>query len=225
MIKKIAGITFKNPQLLTTALTHRSALNENKNIIVSNERLEFLGDAVLEIIVSDYLYRQFPKRDEGKLTSLRSKIVQTKTLASTANYLGLGKLLFLSKGEKKAGGQTNISLLADCFEAVIGAIYIDQGISTASRFIHQQLLGRINHIINDKKIIDYKSLLQEKWQQRFKVTPIYKLITVSGPEHSKKFTVKVYLKKKPLGEGSGKSKQDAQQQAAKAALEKKPAIC
>ena len=225
MIKTIAGITFKNSQLLTTALTHRSALNENKNITASNERLEFLGDAVLEIIVSNYLYRQFPGQDEGKLTLLRSKIVQTKTLASTAIHLGLGKLLFLSKGEKKAGGRTNISLLADCFEAVVGAIYIDQGINTANRFIRQQLLDRIDHIINDKKIIDYKSLLQEKWQQRFRVTPVYKLITVTGPEHSKKFTVKVYLKKKPLGQGSGKSKQDAQQQAAKAALEKNPPIC
>jgi ribonuclease-3 len=220
MINKIADLKFKNPQLLITALTHRSALNEKKGAPISNERLEFLGDAVLEVIVSNYLYHRFPHRPEGDLTHLRSQVVQTKTLATVARKLKLGSLVFLSKGEKKSGGAQNDSLLADLFEAVIGAIYLDQGLETTTKFIQQHLLSHIKQIKQEAKIVDYKSLLQEKLQARYKTAPVYRISKTSGPDHHKKFTVKVFLKRQAIGQGSGFSKQDAEQKAAQAALEK-----
>lgn len=224
MMKKIAHITFKNPYLLTTALTHRSALNEKKNIKASYERLEFLGDAVLELVVSNYLYQCFPQKTEGELTHLRSQIVQTKTLAAAAKQLNLGSKVILSQGEKRSGGARNISLLADLFEAVVGAVFIDQGLKTASKFIQQHLLDKLTQISKQISITDYKSLLQEKWQALFKATPVYRVVKTNGPDHHKKFVVKVFLKDKSLGEGTGFSKQAAEQQAAKTALEKKVPI-
>jgi len=221
MTNKIGNISFKNPQLLTTALTHRSALNEKKGAQISNERLEYLGDAVLELIVSNYLYKKFPNKNEGKLTLFRSQIVQTKTLAAVAEQLSLGSKLILSKGEKLSGGQQNQHLLANTFEAVIGAIYLDQGLPAVSKFIHQHLLTKINQIKKSTEITDYKSILQEKWQAVYKSAPVYKTISSTGPDHRKKFTVKVCLNKKPVGQGTGLSKQTAEQQAAKSALEKK----
>lgn len=220
-MKKIPNLPIKDSKLLITALTHRSALNEKKGSAVSNERLEFLGDAVLELVVSNHLYRQYPHQPEGKLTHLRAKIVQTKTLATAAAKLKLGQHLILSKGEKHAGGQKNISLLANCFEAVIGAIYLDQGLNTARAFIKTHLLDQLDTILKDAQITDYKSQLQEFWQQKAKIAPIYKVIKTFGPDHNKIFTVKVHLGKKVIGQGKGKSKQQAQQRAAQAALEKK----
>jgi len=218
MTKSIAGITFKNPQLLTEALTHRSVLNEKKRT-KSYERLEFLGDAVLELVVSDYLFKTYPKEAEGKLTHLRAKMVQTKTLATVASRLDLGNKLILSKGETITGGRTNVSLLADCFEAVIGAIFIDQGLNPAKKFIQTTLLDELDSIIKQSKIIDYKSKFQELNQKKQKITPTYKILKTTGPDHDKLFTVKVYLNSRPIAKGTGKSKQEAQQQAAKAALE------
>ena len=215
------NIPITNKKLLITSLTHRSALNEKKGSQVSNERLEFLGDAVLEIIVSNYLYHRYPHLPEGKLTHMRAKIVQTKTLAATAEKLQLGKHLILSKGEKKAGGQKNPSLLADCLEAVIGAIYLDQGIKKTEEFIQKNLLAKLSLILKDAQVTDYKSKLQELWQKKKKITPTYKITKTSGPDHKKNFEVKVYLNKKFIATGKGKSKQEAQQQAAKSALEKK----
>ncbi len=215
---KLKGITFKKPQLLKTALTHRSALNEVKGIS-SYERLEFLGDAVLELVISSYLYKKHPKKPEGDLTHLRAQIVQTKTLAKAAIKLKLGESLLLSKGEFAAKGNKNPSLLADCFEAVIGAIYLDQGLNKATDFINLNLLKSINSIIKEAKVIDYKSNLQEIWQKNHKLTPSYKIIKTTGPDHNKTFKVTVYLNKKSKGSGVGKSKQEAQQQAAKSALE------
>jgi len=224
MNKAIDNINFKNPQLLTTALTHRSALNEKKSIKSSYERLEFLGDAILELVVSDYLYKHFPQHPEGKLTNLRSQVVQTKTLAAAAKYLKLGPRLIFSTGEKKSGGAKNNSILADVLEAVIGAIYIDQGLKTTSAFIHRNLLKKISQLKKQVQITDYKSLLQEKSQAKYKTTPIYKVVKTIGPDHNRKFTVKVILNKKTAGIGIAKSKQEAQQQAAKVALEKKLTI-
>ena len=214
-------IPISNKKLLITSLTHRSALNEKKGSKTSNERLEFLGDAVLEIIVSDHLYHLYPKLPEGELTHMRAQIVQTKTLAAAAKKLELGKHLIFSKGEKKAGGQNNISLLADCFEAVIGAVYLDQGLEKTKKFIKENLLFKLNNIFQDVQITDYKSKLQELWQKKRKATPTYKISKASGPDHNKLFEVKVYLNKKVISTGKGKSKQEAQQQAAKVALEKK----
>jgi len=224
MNKSIDNIKFKNPQLLIKALTHRSALNEKKSIKSSYERLEFLGDAILELVVSDYLYRHFPQHPEGKLTNLRSQVVQTKTLAAAAKHLKLGSRLIFSTGEKKSGGAENNSILADVFEAVVGAIYIDQGLKTASVFIHRNLLKKINQLKKQIQITDYKSLLQEKSQAKYKATPVYKVIKAIGPDHNRQFTIKVLLKNKPAGLGMAKSKQEAQQQAAKVALEKKQLI-
>lgn len=219
---KIGDIVFKKPQLLTTALTHRSALNEKKGARISNERLEFLGDAVLELTVSNYLYQHYPNKNEGQLTHLRSQIVQTKTLAAVAQQLNLGDQLILSKGEKQSGGRKNQHLLANTLEAVIGAIYLDQGLKIASKFIHHYLLKKINQLKKLAQITDYKSILQEKWQAVYKIAPVYKTISSTGPDHRKKFTVKVFLNKKSVGQGTGLSKQTAEQQAAKNALEKKP---
>ena len=194
-----------------TALTHRSALNENKALI-SNERLEFLGDSVLELIVSDWLYRNFPDKNEGGLSLKRSQIVQTKTLALAARNLKLNEQLILSKGEAKSGGRENTSILADCFEAVIGALYLEKGLSAATGFINQ-------HLLNLKvELVDYKSALQEKWQKLYHVAPKYKLLQTTGPEHKKIFKVGVYLKQRLTASGCGRSKQTAEVEAAKLAL-------
>jgi ribonuclease-3 len=223
-MKKPKNLPIKNGKLLITALTHRSALNEKKGAAISNERLEFLGDAVLELVVSNYLYHHYPEKAEGQLTHLRAKIVQTKTLAAAATKLDLGKHLILSKGEKRAGGQRNPSLLADGFEAVIGAVYLDQGLPAVTGFIKKHLLNQLKTILKEAQITDYKSKFQELWQKKAKITPTYKIIRASGPDHHKIFKIKVYLKNKAVGEGTGKSKQAAQQSAARAALEKKKLI-
>lgn len=195
------------------ALTHRSALNENKGLI-SNERLEFLGDAVLELVVSDWLYRRRPEADEGALSHLRSQIVQTQTLARAAKSLGLDQKLIMSKGEAKSGGRDNPSILADCFEAVIGSLYLEKGLSAAANFIRRSLLSR------KVSVTDYKSRLQEKWQKQYHRAPHYRLLSSRGPDHKKIFTVGVYWRQKLQATGSGLSKQAAEAEAAKAALAK-----
>lgn len=195
------------------ALTHRSALNENKSLI-SNERLEFLGDAVLELIVSQHLYHSFPKDEEGKLSQNRSQIVQTRSLALAAKRLGLDRQIILSKGEAKSGGRQNESILADCFEAVIGAVYLTKGFTSAVKFIESHLLSF------KPEIIDHKSLLQEIWQKQHHLAPKYKLLSTAGPDHQKTFTVGVYLKNRLIITGSGPSKQKAEIAAAAAAVAK-----
>lgn len=220
MIKAVANIRFNHPGLLTTALTHRSALNEKKGASVSNERLEFLGDAVLELIVSNYLYRHYPDKPEGDLTHLRANLVQTKTLAAASQKLKLGQFLFLSTGEKASGGQKNLSILADCFEAVIGAIYLDQGLSAATQFVEKNLLIPGQTLLKTAQITDYKSRLQEYWQKTNQSTPVYKIVKATGPEHKKNFKVQVFLNHQVRGQGIGSSKLTAQQQAAKTALER-----
>ena len=211
-------LKFKNPKLLATALTHRSAINEKKGSHQSNERLEFLGDAILQLIVSDFLFKTYPQLPEGPLTQKRAALVQTKTLAAAAVKLNLGQNLIMSKGEKKAGGQTNVSLLANAFEALIGAVYLDQGFTQAADFIYQNLLQNLNLLLNQADIHDFKSQLQETWQKQFKTGPKYQLVNSFGPDHSKTFIVKVFLKGKLMGEGRGKSKQAAEQIAAKSAI-------
>ncbi|MFH0943143.1 MAG: ribonuclease III [Candidatus Beckwithbacteria bacterium] len=217
---KTLPLTFKNPDLLSMALTHRSALNEKKGSRQSNERLEFLGDAVLELIVSHYLFQRFPKEPEGQLTQKRSLIVQTKTLATAAKRLHLGENLIMSRGEKKAGGAANISLLANTFEALLGAIYLDRGLKKTIDFLYQNLLNQLNDLVIQAEVHDFKSELQETWQKQFKLAPKYQLVKTFGPDHAKTFVVKVLLKNQVKGEGKGQSKQAAQQAAAKIALEK-----
>lgn len=218
------GYQYQNPQLLETALIHRSYLNEDHSIKQSNERSEFLGDAVLELITSEFLFTQFPDSQEGELTSLRAKMVQTKTLAALANELELGSYLKMSKGEKASGGATNASLLADTVEAIIGSIYLDNGIQQAKTFINKFLLDRYEQIIKTVEVEDWKSRLQELVQAQGGLAPTYQVINEEGPDHDRIFTIQVYYFDKPQEIGTGKSKQTAQQAAARKALEKLQSI-
>lgn len=218
-LQNVLKITFHNENLFIQALTHRSYLNEDKNFKQSNERLEFLGDSVLSLLTSNEIFRRFPELPEGKLTYLRSTLVRTETLAKVARELKFGDLLFLSRGEEKEGGRNNPTLLANTFEAVLGAIYLDQGIDCAQKFLEEHLFGHIGSLTSGKERYDYKSLLQEVIQEKKRVTPIYKVVKEEGPDHSKIFTVDVLAENKTLATGQGRSKQDAEQAAAKLALE------
>ncbi|MFZ1721447.1 MAG: ribonuclease III [Microgenomates group bacterium] len=210
---------FKNSELLETALTHRSALNEvTSPSKESNERLEFLGDAVLELATTRYLFNQFPNEPEGVLTSYRSALVKTTTLAMVSEKLGLGDKLFMSKGEEATGGRTNSSLLADTMEAVIGALYLDQGYEATEQFLTTVLFTELEHILHQKLYVDAKSNLQEVVQALGFSTPVYEVTAESGPDHDKQFAVQVLVDGKAIGIGTGRSKQLAQQEAAKQAL-------
>lgn len=214
------GITFGDPQLLERAFVHRSHLNEAKSHQVSNERLEFLGDAVLSFLTSHFLYETYPQYPEGTLTNIRSSLVKTQSLAETAKSLNLGELLLLSHGEEASGGRTNISLLADSFEALLGAIFLDQGIEVAKKFLHAYLFPKAKTIVDTKAYVDYKSLLQEIIQQDSRISPTYQVVKSEGPDHAKTFWVEAVVGDRRLGSGQGKSKQEAEQRAAADALEK-----
>lgn len=212
---------FKNQKLLDLAFIHRSYLNENPNLgFSSNERLEFLGDAVLSLIVSEFLYQRFPQYNEGDLTTLRSAMVKTKTLAHLAQAFDLGSKLKLSRGEEESGGRKNLTLLANAFEAVIGALYLDQGLSSAKKFVQTVLLPEIEEIIKTEAYKDAKSEFQEVVQDKLRFSPVYKVIKSEGPDHAKIFTIGVYVRGKLFGQGSGRSKQEAEEAAAKTALAK-----
>jgi len=204
---------FKNPSLLTLALTHRSASNTKKHP-QNNERLEFLGDAVLELITSDYLYHRFPHHPEGKLTPLRASLVRTNTLAQIAQKLNLQKKIINSSD------LISSSILANTVEAIIGAIYLDQGLTAAKKFIQDHLFPRLDKIIEDKLFIDPKSDLQEKAQAQGYPTPTYRTFKTIGPDHNKTFTVEVLVNHQKLGKGTGKSLKQAETNAAKIALTK-----
>lgn len=219
-LAKKLDIHFNDIGLLDTALTHRSYLNENKSIKEHNERLEFLGDAVLELIVTEYLFTNCPDKKEGELTSFRSAAVKTATLAKLSRELGYGKYLKMSKGEERTGGRDKDYLMANTFEAVLGAIYLDKGIKECEKFLKKVVFPEIEHIIENRLDIDPKTQFQEMAQTNFKQTPNYKVIKESGPDHDKTFIVGVYVGKKKLGEGTGLSKQKAEEAAAEKALEK-----
>lgn len=209
---------FNNPKLLQQALTHRSAVNE-KLSEAHNERLEFLGDAVLELIVSEYLYQRFPEKPEGQLTNLRTALVRTETLAEIIEKLGIKNLLIISRGEDRAGGRHNISLLANAMEAVIGAIYLDRGMAGAEKFLQEILLMDADSYINKGIKLDTKSKFQEMIQAKELPTPIYKITDSKGPDHDRWFTSQVSVRGKISGEGTGHSKQEAEQAAAKNAIQ------
>ncbi len=216
-LESILKYRFNDSSLLVTALTHRSSLNENKGS-VSNERLEFLGDAVLELLISDFLYKVKPDEPEGVLTANRSAIVRTESLSTVAQKLKLGDYLIMSKGEETTGGRTNTSLLANTTESIIGAIYLDGGLLHAQNFIDNHLLDHARNILETDPLKDYKGLLQEAVQKKGLPSPTYREISSVGPDHAKTFTIEVLVNNKPLGTGSGKSKQDAEQAAAQKAL-------
>jgi len=216
------GIHFKDKMLLKQAFTHRSYLNENRDLKLGhNERLEFLGDAVLELSVTDYLYKQFADKPEGELTALRSALVNAITLSEVGNTLNINDYLLLSKGEAKDTGRARQYILANTMESIIGAIYLDQGYDVASDFIARFVLTLTESIISGDLHIDAKSKFQEKSQELLSTTPSYKLISQTGPDHDKHFTVGLYLSDTLISEGKGKSKQDAEQDAARKGLEKK----
>ncbi len=208
---------FKNQDLLKQALTHRSWVNENSENHGTNERLEFLGDAILEFIVSKEIYERYPSEEEGYLTSLRANLVNTKNLSSVATKLGIGEMILLSKGEIEGGGKSNSSLLADTVEAIIGALFRDQGIEASEKFIKDNILIDV-----DKKakspLKDAKSLLQETVQAKGLAAPKYQVVEEAGPDHDKKFTIQVIINGKEEAQGTGKSKSEAEQSAAINAL-------
>jgi len=215
-------VEFKDKGLLKRAFTHRSYLNENPSECVKhNERLEFLGDAVLELASTEFLFSKFPEKAEGEMTSLRAAMVNTKMISEVAGELGFGGYLLLSKGEEKEDGRARQSILADTFEAVVGAIFIDQGYDTAQRFLVDNLFPKLKKIIDEKLWIDAKSLFQEKAQEVVNTTPTYKTIKEWGPDHEKTFTIGVFIGPDKIAEGEGASKQEAEQSAARAGLEAK----
>lgn len=207
-------------QELSRAFIHRSYLNEHRDKpMESNERLEFLGDSVLSLVVSRYLYDTYPDQPEGKLTNYRSSIVKTGTLAIVAQELGLGDYLNMSKGELDGGGRENPSLLADTFEALLGIIYLNAGFDVCQKYISMVLLSKLENIISQGAHRDSKSIFQEKVQELYRISPVYKVVDSRGPDHAKEFDIEVYVAEKPYGKGSGKSKQEAEQAAARAALD------
>lgn len=217
-LQKKLGIKFNDPALLERALTHRSFLNENRSVDKSNERLEFLGDAVLELIVSDYLYREYPDRPEGDLTSFRSALVRTESLAIASRELDYGKYLSLAKGEEESGGRDKDYILANTFEAVLGAIYIDQGYTECKNLVTKVLISKIANIVENRLDIDSKTRIQEVAQAKYGRTPTYVVLKEHGPDHNKKFVVGVKIGNKIIGKGRGSSKQRAEEASAKKGL-------
>ncbi len=222
ILEQKLNISFNDKNLLRQAFTHRSFINENKHTAQEhNERLEFLGDAVLELAATSFLFKKYPKRNEGELTSFRAALVNTNSLSEVATKIGFNDFLLLSKGESKDTGRARQYILADTFEAVIGALYLDQGYEVANTFIETNLLSLTDEIVKTGSWIDAKSYFQEKSQEFLSITPLYETIQEEGPDHNKYFTVAVKIKDEIIATGKGKSKQEAEQDAAQKALEKK----
>jgi len=220
--EKSINVQFKNKDILTQAFIHRSYLNENSKLgLGHNERLEFLGDAVIELIVTDFLYKTYPDKAEGELTAYRSALVNANIIGNVALDLKMNEYLLLSKGETRDIGKARTYILANTFEAVVGALYEDQGYDVAKTFIEEYLCTHIGEIVQKKLWRDAKSLIQEKSQEHMSITPVYKVLSESGPDHDKHFTVGIFLGDDRIAEGKGHSKQEAEQSAARVALEKK----
>ena len=218
------GVVFNDIGLLRTACTHRSYLNENKGAgLEHNERLEFLGDAVLELVITYFLFKKYPKKNEGDMTSYRAALVNTVSLSRVAESLGVNEYLLLSRGEEKDKGRARSIILADSVEAIIGSIYIDQGYNAAANFVSRHLLEviDIDEIVSKKLWLDAKSRFQERAQEMTNFTPAYKTLKETGPDHDKQFTLGVFLGSVQVALGTGPSKQEAEQKAAEKALEVK----
>ena len=218
--KTVLGLKFENIDLFVTALTHRSYVNEHKKSAREhNERLEFLGDAVLELVVTAYLYANYSE-PEGILTSWRSSLVRTESIGAAGEKLGYGSLIRMSKGEKNGSDRARLQILANAFEAVTGAIYLEFGYEAAEKFIYDNIIVKLDDILRVGSWRDPKSHLQEISQRIDGFTPVYKVLSEEGPDHDKMFTLGVFVGEKPMGEGVGPSKQAAQQEAARAAIKK-----
>jgi ribonuclease-3 len=221
-LEKKLNIKFKNKDLLTQAFCHRSYLNENpKFILENNERLEFLGDAVLELIVTEYLYQKYPRKSEGELTNWRAALVNARMLTEVAGEIDFNSFLLLSRGETKELGKARQYILANTFEAFIGAAYLDSGYKTCQKFIKKYLIEKLPEIIKKGLYKDNKSCFQEQAQEREGITPTYKVLKESGPDHAKHFVIGVFLEKELIARGSGSSKQEAEEEAARKGLENK----
>jgi ribonuclease-3 len=220
ILEKSLGFEFKNRDLLIEAFCHRSYLNEHPDFpLPHNERLEFLGDAVLELIVTEYLYKKYPEKNEGELTNWRAALVNAKILGELAKDLGFNDFLLLSKGEEKETGKARLYILANTFEALIGAIYLDQGYEVAKNFVEKNLIEKkLPEIIEKGLFKDPKTRFQEEAQERVKITPAYKVLEEWGPDHAKHFVVGVFLGNELIAKGEGSSKQEAEEEAAKNAL-------
>lgn len=226
LFQEIAGITFKNSKLLETAFTHRSYINESRlstgpSSLEHNERLEFLGDAVLELAVTDHLFRSYPESNEGDLTSYRAALVNAVMLSGIAEKLGVNNCLLLSKGESKDLGRARATILANAFEAIVGALYLDQGYEAASDFIVRHVISEMPEVLSTGAWRDAKSAFQEFAQAKYGLTPKYETVRAEGPDHDKQFIVAVSVGDIVVAEGQGKSKQEAEQQAAEKALKEK----
>lgn len=221
-LEQSIGVKFKDKEVLTQSIVHRSYINEHPEFKLDhNERLEFLGDAVLELVVTEYLYNNFPN-PEGDLTNWRASLVNGSNLAKVSKKIGVDDFLMMSKGESKdSNSKARQYILANAIEAIIGAIYLDQGLESAKTFITDNILSGLKEIIAQKLYIDAKSNFQEKAQEKMSITPIYKVLESSGPDHAKVFKIGVYLDKELVATGVGTSKQEAQTEAAKKALENK----
>lgn len=215
------GVIFKDKSLIKQALIHRSFINEinEKNDLSHNERIEFLGDAVLELIITEHLFKTYPEYKEGELTSFRAATVRTTSLAATAEALEIGEYVYMSKGEESTGGRHRPYILANTFESILGAIYLDQGFEAVKSFLNKVLIPKITNIVEHRLDIDNKSKLQEVSQERTGLTPSYHMLSASGPDHAKEFIMCVKIGDHNFGEGSGRNKQEAEEQAAAHALE------
>jgi len=221
-LEKKLNIKFKNKNLLTQAFCHRSYLNENSNFpLENNERMEFLGDAVLELVVTEYLYEKYPQKSEGDLTNWRAALVNAKMLAEVAGELGFNNFLLLSRGETKELGKARQYILANTIEAFIGAAYLDSGYKVCQKFIKKCLIERLPEIIKKGLHKDNKSRFQEQAQEKEGITPTYKVLRESGPDHAKHFIVGIFLHKELIAKGAGSSKQEAEEEAARKGLENK----
>lgn len=221
-LEKALGISFVDKDLLVQAFVHRSYLNENPKFrLRHNERLEFLGDAVLELVVTEYLYRNYPERGEGELTNWRAALVNAKMLASVARQLNFNDFLLLSYGEAKETGKARQYILANTYEAFVGALYLDQGYEACRAFIEANLMRELPRILEEGLHRDAKSRFQEEAQERVRITPTYKVLDEWGPDHAKHFLVGVFLDKELVAKGEGSSKQEAEEAAARNALEAK----
>jgi ribonuclease III len=218
-LQTLLGATFNNTELLLSAITHRSYLNEHREATWEhNERLEFLGDAVLELVVTDYLFRTYPEKPEGELTAIRAALVNTVSLSAASEALGVNKFLLMSKGEAKDEGRARQYILANVFEACIGALYLDQGYGAAGDFIAGRLFKHTDEIVRKRLWQDPKSRFQELSQEKASITPTYETISQEGPDHDRVFTIGVFLRHEKVAEGRGRSKQEAEQQAAQQAI-------
>lgn len=219
VFEKKIGVEFKNKEILKQAFTHRSYLNENPTLgLDHNERLEFLGDAVLELASTEYLYNKYSNKTEGEMTALRAALVRADMLSAVSKELGINDFLLLSKGEAKDVGKARQYILANTFEAVVGAIYLDQDYQTTYSFLEKFLFPNLDEIIEKRLWIDSKSLFQERAQDAMGKTPEYRVVSEVGPDHNKRFIVAVHLGEEKIAEGEGSSKQEAEQNAAREAL-------